>query len=239
MDLNGIFKFGSKVDVLLSAYKSQTIGNKTLVDGEPFIKLSNVAVDFSYDKENTTVNNNYENYLSKNSETPSSIRIEGIPLNEKITSLLYTQKNDNTVYKTNQETVDCENNTIVLSYNDNIDIFIYDVNKELKLQLTNAGNIITNDILTDDKYTVFYKHKTTSGYSFALKSPHISYLTIEIFGIGNINEENNEIYLRFLRCALNSSAKSTIDFNNTTNTVSLSFEVLDGKNTDENIMYIG
>lgn len=239
MDLNSIFKFGSKVDVLLSAYKSQTIGNKTLIDGEPFIKISNVTVDFSYNKENNTIRNNYENYLTSNSETPSYIRIEGIPLNEKITSLLYAQQNNNTIYKTHQETVDCENNTIILTFDDNIDVFIYDVNKELKFQLTTAGNIITNDALTDNKYIVFYKHKVTSGYSFALKSPHISNMTIEIFGTGNINEENNEIYLKFLRCALNSSAKSTVDFNSTTNTVSLSFEILDGKNANENIMYIG
>ena len=238
MDLNSIFKFGSKADVLIRAYKAQKIGNITLQEGEPFIKIDNVTVDFSYSKEETTSRAQGQNLLTDNAETIARLRIDGVPLNERVTSLLYTYQS-NQQLKTQYEVVECEEHKLILKYDNNQEVFVYDANKNLITTLTSAGKILEDNRFIDgESYIVFYKH-IQEGLNFALKSPHIANLTLEIFGVGNTDETNSSVYVKLKRCSLNSSAKSTIDFKNTTNTVSLTFLVLDGKNTEDNTFLIG
>ena len=237
MDLSTIFKFGGKVSVLIRAFKSQTIGEFKLADNEPFLKIDNIAVNFSYGKINAAAVSGREVHLNHNGEVLTGITLQGIPLNSRVSALLYN------ILSTQQltsgfETVECENHTIVLQQDNVRDVFIYNADRELVLSLTNAGQIITDDKLVDNEYTVIYNYMAESTPAYILSSPAISYLTIELFAAGNLDDTTSKAYLKLQRCKLNSSAKSTINYENSVNTVDLKFEVIDG-NKPENYLIIG
>ena len=106
------------------------------------------------------------------------------------------------------------------------------------MSLATAGKIVTNDKLVDEEYTVFYNYAAETTPAYALSSPAISYLTIELFAQGNLDDTTSKAYLKLLRCKLNTSAKNTINYENTVNTINLEFEVIDGTKPD-NYLIIG
>ena len=238
MDLSTIFKFGGKVSALIRAYKAQTIGDYQLMDNEPYMKIDNIQVDFNYSKIDASATSGRETHSNYNEEVLTGITLYGIPMNHRSSSLIYS------LLLTNQltsgfESVECEDNTIILQKDNLSDVFIYDENKELVLNLTNTGNIISNPLLENNKtYTVFYNYIAESENSFGLASPHISYLTIELFAQGNLDNQTGKSYLKLLRCKLDSDIKSTINYDNSVNTLNLHFEVIDG-NKKDNYLIIG
>lgn len=237
MDLSTIFKFGGKVSALIRAYKSQTIGEFHLAENEPFLKIDNIAVNFSYSKIDATATSGREVHLNHNGEVLTGITLQGIPLNSRTNALIYTTLK-NQQLTSGFEVVECENNTIVLNKNNVSDLFVYNANKELVLSLATAGKIVTNDKLVDEEYTVFYNYAAETTPAYALSSPAISYLTIELFAQGNLDDTTSKAYLKLLRCKLNTSAKNTINYENTVNTINLEFEVIDGTKPD-NYLIIG
>lgn len=237
MDLSTIFKFGGKVSVLIRAFKSQTIGEFKLADNEPFLKIDNIAVTFKYGKIDATATSGRQIHLNNNEEVLTGITLQGIPLNSRTSALIYTTLTGQQL-TSGFEAVECENKTIVLQRDNVSDVFVYNSNRELVLNLTTAGKIITDDKLVDNEYTVFYNYAAESTPAYALNSPAISYLTIELFAKGNLDDNTSKAYLKLLRCKLNSSAKNTITYENTVNTINLEFDVIDGK-TSDNYLIIG
>lgn len=231
MDLSTIFKFGGKVSVLIRAFKPQTIGEFKLTENEPFLKIDNTAVNFSYGKINANATSGREIHANYNEEVLTGITIQGVPLNSRTTALIYNTLQNQQI-TSGFETVECENNTIVLQHDNLSNVFIYNKNRELVLNLTNAGKIITDSKLVDSEYIVFYNYVVNNASAYALSSPAVSYLTIELFAEGNLDDNTCKAYLKLQRCKLNSSAKATVNYENSINTVDLKFEVIDGNKPD-------
>lgn len=230
MDINSILKPGSKVDVLIRNNYTQQIGKYSLTANEPYTLLKDLSVSFIYNENNVLVNKQQGNLLSTALDYPNRITIYDVPFTDKISNLVFTQYTDE-CFKTNIMTCVAANNTIYFEHNQCFNMYVYNETNELLGFFAATDNYLTGPELVDNEsYKVFYQYLVSSdSIKYELKTPHHTYFTVEIFGESNVQDTTTPIYLKFNKCNLVSNKDFIFNNQAGTNTVNLSFDIIEGQ----------
>ena len=147
--MNNVYEYGGIADVLLRFKVEKEVGGVHYAANEPYTFLKDVTIQFKYEQINAQ-NSGKKPVLATNDGRPLQLIINGVPLTQKIASLVLTNDRNASYMRTRRERVICDTNgDLQLRYKSSGDIFVYDKNMER----------IIDNYAPNEEYLVFYQQE--------------------------------------------------------------------------------
>lgn len=227
MDINSIFKAGSKVDVLLRVDSAQQVGVYSLAAHEPYTLLKDLSITFNYRQQ--TADAEKQGFLISHAEDyPYSVSLYNVPFTEKISNLVFKQ-GESGAMKTHMMRCLAADHKIYFEHNQCFNMYVYH-NNVLIGHFAETDNYLEGpELENDESYIVFYNYIPSEGsIVYELETPYHAYFTLEIFGEGNVGDQTSSVYLKFSQCALVTNKQFYFNSNDGSNTVNLTFNIIKG-----------
>ena len=221
------YKLGNKVKCIIRSVASGKIGEEEMIyDNQPYTVLQNVSASLRFRDVNSDIRSDWRE-LHYNVDNVSEIDIDDVLLTNKILNLIF-QKSEVKLCNTCGNFDSDEQGKIYLPIwdQDLYQVFIYNDESELE----KAYGTLTENVITVEKpnsnYIVFYSFVGSDGYN--LNRVNNLYLTLDLEITNNEDNETTTTWLHLDKCAL--KVDKNLMFNNSMNTIDLSFKVIKTNN---------
>lgn len=193
-----LLEFGGNANVILRANIDMEINDIQYKKDDIILFLENVDLDFQYNEKMNDKKVASQNQLSYFSRHINTINISNISLTTNYIEIFGEKKTDSfdrTVIEettiTNKKWYSLQRpskNTIFILDNSSYEI---DINKEY-----NEITILTDEEIEDGNYTIAYYTKVNSPTYDINNIESLPYMSMEIIGVGNIDKNNGNIYIK-------------------------------------------
>lgn len=238
MDYNSLIEIGSKAHVVLRFKTNTCINGINYAANEPYIYLKDVNVLINYTNQSKSGTTDI-NVIANSDIKPRSVTIGGFSFTRKIASLLTTHQDSNldyfpTLFRSLVASKEPEDEDARILLIDDIvfneKLFVYNSDFEKIVVTYDAGlNALNSPLLVEGQEYLVSFSSVKQGTKFDLNKTHISYMSLEIQGIGNINKTKKEVLMYFDKVSLNSLINFTFIQDEMINTP-LQFNIIDDKN---------
>ena len=220
------YKIGNKVKLIIRCFSAGKMGDMDMeYDNQPYTIINGSSLNLSFDSVDKISGKGDLNLLTFNHDRLSRIDINEVPLTEKILKLVY-QTND-TPLCTVSENLVSDGHTLYLNVPDTIyQVFLYNDEGELEKAYGEYSDPTIEVEKADSSYIMVYSYLGEK--SILLDKPNNFYCILDAEIEGNINENTSSMYLHCGKCGV--KVNKDMIFRQNSNTVDLSFIVLDKNN---------
>lgn len=220
------YKIGNKVKLIIRSFSAGKMGDMDIeYENQPYTIVNGTSLNLSFDSVDKTSNKGDINLLTFNHDRLARIDISDVPLTEKILKL---------IYKDNDEPLCCasenlmsDGNTLYLNIPDTIyQVFLYDDEGNLEKAYGEYTESTMEVAKADSSYMLIYSYMGEK--SISLDKPNNFYCILDAQIEGNINDQTSEMFLHCGKCGV--KVNKDMAFRQRSNTVDLSFIVLDKEN---------
>jgi hypothetical protein len=206
MNQNSLIEIGSRANVILRFKTETTINGKTYAASEPFLYLKDVSVVIDYDNVSKVGKSSPKNVIASSEISPVAIQIRGYSFSRKIASLISCfVENEFSYNPTKFFSAIAEEDTIYLTDDvfEGSEFYVYDKDFEkINVVYNDETNSLSGQEIEDgEEYLVSFS-SVRIGTKFLFQKPNISYMTIEIQGVGNIDKKTKTVLAYFDKVSL-------------------------------------
>ena len=191
-----LLEFGGKANVILRANIEMSINDNHYLPGDVVFLFEEVDLDFQYNEKNSESTVGKKNQLSHFERNINTISISGLSLTTDYIEV-FGQKQTNTFERSVIVEVEVTNNTWYSLHNlSREQVFIIGQGMYNVTIDPDYNEIIIDGQIDDGKYTVIY-YTSVSNPTYNINNMEsIPYMTMEITGLGNVDKENGNIYIK-------------------------------------------
>lgn len=222
------YKIGNKANGIIRSYCRGKVGNLVAeYDNQPLccFKDIDVTVNFnSLTKEGRGHDGVKELSFNKNQVT--SVRLDGVPLTNKVFDLIFEQ-NQIGLCSTSKNYTSDENCKIYLDLpKDTIyQVFVIAENGSLERAFGEYSDVEMTVTNADSPYLVFYSYLGDKSYTF--NKPATPYIKLDLEFLGNKNDATVPMFMHFDKCSI--SSNDNLLLRNNANTIDLTFTIINTK----------
>lgn len=232
MNLNNVFAFGNKAQVIIRFASGRNINGVAYAAQQPYTILDNVEVSFRYDGSIVNVDHQGQSagrLISTKRDFPTEVSINNVTLNSKLSELLFDVVDDESIVTRILDSNESGLSSVLFLADTASDFFFFvDGVVSTNYVWDNINKTFTiNDYDEEKHYLVFYKEKIAAP-KYHLSSPNNAYFTLEIFSQGNKSNELMNVYLNLAKCSLLIDKQTSMAQVN--NTVTLVFSIIEDTN---------
>lgn len=217
------YKIGNKITGIIRSFCAGKLGNMDMIyDNQPYTIIRDISatLTFSNDTKDETVGR--KNLLQYNADEVKEIRLNNVPLTEKILSLIYKDNPDKLFSK--QEDYESDENGIIYLNTDGTiyQVFIYDNKGNLEQAFGEYQEQELHVNKTDSVYSVYYSYLGEKSYF--LDKPDNFYIKIDLDIIGNEDDNTQTMCLHIEKASVR--VDKSMYFNNNSNSIDLTCTVI-------------
>lgn len=221
------YKIGNKIKTIISSYTSGKIGSMDAqYDGQPYTILLDSEATFSFSEiDKDAIQSRTNRVLSYNYDTLEEIRINNVPLTDKILSLIFKENTTEKFLRKAENYISDEEGKIFLNIDDSetiYQVFIYNDNGELESAMDSYNEIELTVLKPESSYLICYYR--VGEKSYWLNKPNNLYVTLDMEVEGNQDDETTTMWIHVEKCGFR--VNKNMYFNNSSNTIDLIFSVI-------------
>ena len=223
------YKIANKVKGIIRAQHSGPIGNQiaTYVN-EPFMRLDNIEAVLTFTSFDATPKVHDKNLLNFNHDTLTQVQLSGIPISDKILSLLYIPNTEAPLFHKQKYYESDVEGKIYLSISGSdthiYQVFIYDEEGNLE---ASYGEFDTSEPLVvakaDQTYSIYYS--VLGSKSYYLDKPDNLYITLDLELTGNTDDDTRDMCVHIEKASIKTDRNMYLN-RNTSNTINITASVI-------------
>ena len=217
------YKIGNKITGIIRSFCAGKLGSMDMTyDNQPYTIIRDISatLTFSNDTKDETVGR--KNLLQYNADEVKEVRLNNVPLTEKILDLIY-KSNPEKLFSKQEDYESDENGIIYLNTDDTIyQVFVYD--NEGKLEQA-FGEYQTQELQVakpESIYSIYYSY--IGEKSYFLDKPDNFYIKLDLDIIGNEDDNTQDMCLHIDKASI--KVDKSMYFNNNSNSIDLTCTVI-------------
>lgn len=217
------YKIGNKITGIIRSYCAGKLGKMDMqYDNQPYTILRDISatLNFAADTRDATVGRH--NIWEFNADTVKEIRLNNVPLTEKILDLIY-QDNPTKLFSKQEDYESDEDGIIYLNTSDAIyQVFVYDDEGNLESAYGELSDSELHVNKINSVYSIYYSYLCEKSY--LLDKPDNFYIKLDLDILGNEDDNTQDMCLHIEKASV--KVDKSMYFNNNANSIDLTITVI-------------